>query len=96
MTIIIYSLANGNLRKRKTPDEKMHILLLYILKYAGVDSNILQNRKEYDWWIFILDGYMLFLYQRDCVITSNYAKRGIYHLSDAKMKELQMPDFNSY
>lgn len=37
-----------------------------------------------------------FLYQRDCVITSNYAKRGIYHLSDAKMKEPQMPDFNSY
>ena len=37
---------------------------------------------------------MLFLYQRDCVITSNYAKRGIYHLSDAKMKEPQMPDFN--
>jgi len=26
----------------------MHILLLYILKYAGVDSNILQNRREYD------------------------------------------------
>lgn len=39
---------------------------------------------------------MLFLYQRDCVITSNYAKRGIYHLSDAKMKEPQMPDSNSY
>ena len=96
MTIIIYSLANGNLRKRKTPDEKMHILLLYILKYAGVDLNILQNRREYDWWIFILDGYMLFLYQRDCVITSNYVKRSIYHLSDAKMKEPQMPDFNSY
>ncbi|CDL97949.1 hypothetical protein BN891_8400 [Bacteroides xylanisolvens SD CC 2a] len=48
MTIIIYSLANDNLRKRKTPDEKMHILLLYILKYAGVDLNILQNRREYD------------------------------------------------
>ena len=46
--LIIYSLANDNLRKRKTPDEKMHILLLYILKYAGVDSNILQNRREYD------------------------------------------------
>ena len=90
MTIIIYSLANGNLRKRKTPDEKMHILLLYILKYAGVDSNILQNRRESDL------NHMLFLYQRDCVITSNYAKRGIYHLSDAKMKEPQMPDFNSY
>ena len=45
---LIYSLANDNLRKRKTPDEKMHILLLYILKYAGVDSNILQNRREYD------------------------------------------------
>ena len=48
---VICSLAhnsNGNLRKRKTPDEKMHILLLYILKYAGVDSNILQNRREYD------------------------------------------------
>lgn len=74
----------------------MHILLLYILKYAGVDSNILQNRREYDWWIFILDGYMLFLYQRDCVITSNYVKRSIYHLSDAKMKEPQMPDSNSY
>jgi len=54
LTIIIYSLANDNLRKRKTPDEKMHILLLYILKYAGVD------------------------------------------LSDAKMKEPQMPDSNSY
>ena len=96
MTIIIYSLANDNLRKRKTPDEKMHILLLYILKYAGVDLNILQNRREYDWWIFILDGYMLFLYQRDCVITSNYVKRSNYHLSDTKMKEPQMPDSNSY
>ena len=28
--------------------KKMHILLLYILKYAGVDLNILQNRREYD------------------------------------------------
>ena len=48
MTIIIYSLANDNLRKEKLQMKKMHILLLYILKYAGVDSNILQNRKEYD------------------------------------------------
>ena len=30
------------------------------------------------------------------VITSNYVKRSIYHLSDAKMKEPQMPDSNSY
>jgi len=26
----------------------MHILLLYIFKYAGADSNLPQNRREYD------------------------------------------------
>ena len=36
----------------------MHILLLYILKYAGVDLNILQNRREnmideYSYWMVI-------------------------------------------
>ena len=96
MTIIIYSLANGNLRKRKTPDEKMHILLLYIFKYAGADSNLPQNRREYDWWIFILNGYILILYQIDCIITYNYIKGTICHLSDEQMVEPKIPNFSSY
>ena len=58
--------------------------------WIQISSKIAENMiDEYLYW-------MVFLYQRDCVITSNYAKRGIYHLSDAKMKEPQMPDFNSY
>lgn len=95
MTIIIYSLANGNLRKRKTPDENAYFITVYFKICRGGFKYPPKSQRI--WLMNIYIGWLYaFLYQRDCVITSNYAKRGIYHLSDAKMKEPQMPDFNSY
>ena len=60
--------------------------------WIQISSKIAENMiDEYLYWMVIC-----FFCIKEIVITSNYAKRGIYHLSDAKMKEPQMPDFNSY
>ena len=46
--ILLYCEFNLSVIEYHVINEKMHFLLLYILKYAGVDSNILQHRREYD------------------------------------------------